>query len=412
MKNKKGRYSLIEMILFLILFIYTFRNVFIYYEVERLVYILSAFIVLLLFIRMLYKGKVRNQMIWEIIFIISGLAYLIIDILHYKISLIFFVYGAVYLYLIVWYLYYNTHSNQRISFFMDCYKKWYIRFAVINSLLAIYQYFIDPSILGLVTHRIYGNEILLNNPSVSRRATAFLGSPQNFSLFLGIALLLLLDMKYKVKYFKTQLLIIMTGGVLSGSRAFSIFLIILAGTYIWFVLKRNKFKKSLLKKIMILSVAGIFMTLPVIIYNFKSYDLVSSVDRMFDFNRWAALEVFISSFDKINIFSFLFGRGISYKVVNLVGSKLYLDYSYYESFLLSIYHRLGIIQTIIFLMIIIKKIYISYMEKQIYIFVILISFVLNILVTPSFAGLQISFLTWPIVLYPSVLISKKEVDII
>lgn len=382
-----------------ILAIYTLRNVFAKFNIDEAVYILTFLLISFGFIKILCRQRIKKWLLSPFIFIFISIAYLIVNIFEYGFLSSFVGYGSIYMYLIAWVFFLSNIDNEKITQSSNTFTKWVISFGIINALLGVYQFFFDPSIFGLVTHRIYGNEDILSAGNVTRRAIGFLGSPQNFSLYMGISWLLVIrgEATFKNKALKSAILLI--GGILSGSRAFSLFIISLCCVVFLRIISR--YNRINIEKILKYSIVFIIFVIAAASYLVNSSILNdSTVSRLFSFNRWAALEVFIKSFDSFNLFSFLFGKGLMYGTVNIEQSGIILDYSLFESYIISLYHRVGAVQVIVFMYIYIKSLIKTFEAGDFVLLSALLAILVNVCVTPAFAGLQMSFVIWPYILVP------------
>ena len=86
------------------------------------------------------------------------------------------------------------------------------------------QYFLSPSIYGLVENNVYAPSDGEINPNVTKRAISLISSPQSLGLFLGFCLALHFSFKSKTRFAILKLLIIFGAGILTGSKAFLIFI--------------------------------------------------------------------------------------------------------------------------------------------------------------------------------------------
>ena len=112
------------------------------------------------------------------------------------------------------------------SIFLSKYLDFLVFLSVVSSILGIYQTFFDASIFGFASNDIYGDANILATGRYTIRATALLGSAQNYGLFTGATFCLALFKKNKTKVDYCKILVILIGILVSGSRSASICVII------------------------------------------------------------------------------------------------------------------------------------------------------------------------------------------
>jgi hypothetical protein len=214
-----------------------------------------------------------------------------------------------------------------------------ITLALINAIGGLIQFFYSPNIFGLISNRVYDGG---NEHGFTKRAISFLASPQSLSIYLAFCLPL-------VRYYSVNklakiitFLIILFCGVLTGSKAFFVFL------FVYFLLSID------IKKVVLAALIGGLILVPF----FGERTGVDTFDRILDipmkivnldsyltFQIWCDYVLYPSSLEET-----LFGRGIgvmstssqtinNYKI--LVGST--------ESFLVQLYFEIGIFGLLLFL---------------------------------------------------------------
>ena len=270
-----------------------------------------------------------------------------------------------------------------------------IAFAVINAILGIYQYFIDFSLGGLVTHNVYGDSILMSSGKILKRSTGLIGSPQNYSLYMGIMTIFALATlnKSKVKFMLT--LIIVIGGILSGSRAYSVFIASTLVVYIIFKLKN----KISIKRLVQINLLIILFILTYIVFN-KNIEISenSTINRLFTlFNDWPALNIFIDNINDIKLIDLIFGKGLGYneRLVSMFLGNIN-EYRSVESYILSMLLQGGIFTIIAFICLYISVLIKCLRKKEYYSIGLIIAIFINMMVTPSINGLGMSFIVWGI----------------
>ncbi len=252
-----------------------------------------------------------------------------------------------------------------------------ITIALINAVGGVIQFFYSANIFGLISNRVYDGG---NEHGFTKRAISFLASPQSLSIYLAFCLPL-------VRYYSVNkltkiitFLIILFCGVLTGSKAFFVFLLA------YFLLSID-----LKKLVLAVSVCG-FILIPF----FGERTGVDTFDRILDipmkvvnlesyitFQIWRDYVLYPSSLEEI-----LFGRGLgvmstSSQTINgykiLVGST--------ESFLVQLYFEIGVIGLLFFLFMYILpplKLFLNKRNKPLSIS--LLALLSNMAFSPAFYG--------------------------
>lgn len=344
----------------------------------------------------LIKRGFKRDLNTVYIYIILGISLITVSFIKMGIlsSLVGFM--AIYINAIYWVIIINNSKQEEIDKMIDMWIKANIIFSFANALLGIYQYFIDPSIWGLATHDIYSNENLLNSGKVVRRITGLLGSPQNFSLYTAIMTYLAYNFIHKKSIRYLVIAILFLAGLLSGSRAYSIFLISVIGVQIIRSLCKginiNKFFKLLLGGILGVIIVSIVMFLGNSLGN-------ETLQRVFTFfSDWPALQVFIRNLNDIQGMEWVIGKGLGYneRLVAVLLSRYYISV---ESFWLNLLLQGGLMLVISLTLTMCTAIFRSLKSTKPYIGYALVGISINMLTSPAFAGLAMSFISWPLILF-------------
>ena len=290
----------------------------------------------------------------------------------------------------------NMHIvNKVFNYFI----KATLQYSVVVSLGAIIQFYISPTLFGLINNRLYSNEAVLSNVNFAKRAISFISSPQNLGVFQGLIFSLSLT-QFK-KYFSSNFYYLFLGltlfaGILSGSKAFYLFISIYL---FYFLVLRNKIKWNYI----LISVL-LFLSLPLIFPSLYMTETIQRIIIVFNVVSFSDISVvsiwgfFFESFD--TTLKIIFGQGLG-----LLSSYSQLTFGYKilngssESYLLQLFYEIGLIGLFIwltFFKISINKLK-SQSELRDYAFV-LIALFLNLLFTPSFYGLIISFFFYPFII--------------
>ena len=162
--------------------------------------------------------------------LLIGMLSLILSILNNYILVGVVGFISIYFYMVFWLASFSSINYTKRKIFFDYYVHISIAFAAVTAIFAIYQYFFDPTLFGVKPSRIY-SDIELLDASITRRATSFLGSPQNLGIYFGLMIGCLTLVNYKKVVKTTLYLLFIVGGVLSGSKAFVVFMILFLFAY-------------------------------------------------------------------------------------------------------------------------------------------------------------------------------------
>ena len=297
-----------------------------------------------------------------------------------------------------WVLFFNNNLLRIRDIFLYL-DRLLIFWGVINAIGAILQYYVSPSLFGLLVNRVYVVDTVHDLAQhIARRAISFITSPQSLSIYLGIALILLIERfrnQYRVQniwdrgFYIGLILLLGYAGVLTGSKAFSVAIIV----YILLsFLKEGKVIWGIAASlgVLILMFARVdestyerFLRLPVILANIGEYST---------FHIWYK---FISFAD--DIWRMLLGHGLG--VLTSASQQLH-QYNIFngsaESFLIHIYFEGGLIGLILWGWMIMRSI-INYRKHKEYYkyFYISVAILVNALFTPSLLGFVVSFMFYP-----------------
>jgi hypothetical protein len=383
-------------IIFIITFCYTNRALIYNTVLDNLPYVLTI-IGIGLNIAYLIIAKVKRNLIIFYLFITWGLVLFFIGISRMGLIVSALGYVAFFLNLLLWVLIYNNSSDKYIEKYFNKYLYLILSFGIVNAVLGVYQYFIDPSIFGLAFHEIYGNVELFESGRIVKRATGLVGSPQNYSLLVAVTTALVLYLKFNKNMKFLLLLIAISGGLVSGSRAYSLFVIILVLFIIVFNLLTSRKNRGKVIKIIFTSFLLFPITLLIMSANNISNETFS---RLFVFfNDWPALQVYLNNLRDVSWISFLVGNGLGYNERLVATFFNILTYKSFESYILSLFMQGGIISLIFFVLIYTMAIRNTVRTGEVYLFSFLFALLPNLLSTPSFNGMAMSFLIWPLIIY-------------
>jgi hypothetical protein len=266
--------------------------------------------------------------------------------------------------------------------------------------------------MGLAMHDIYGSVEMMGSGRFVRRVTSLMGSPQNYSLYLAIITSLVsysaLSKRNKILVYS----ILLFGGLVSGSRAYTVFIItvVVVNFFINSTISAKSYNNMVKRSLLFASSLGIIL----LIFNQDFSN--ATVGRMFKLiSDWPALEIYKYHMSTLSIPDFLLGKGVGVNeriVVQFLGSMYYDSVggyvNSYESYFLSVFMQLGIIGLLMAISLYIKSMISACRNLGGLYFSILVAILINLMLTPSFNGLAMSFIIWPLILYPLYL--KKSIN--
>lgn len=384
-------------------FLIVYKSVFIaFLKNEYIIYFLVGFYLIFSLSLLLFRKEISRVAVWLAPFVLSGFISFLISVDSNLLSVGMVGFIATNIYFFYWVFVMSSLTNEERNELFNRYVRFHHIMAVGIALLAIYQFFVDPTIFGLVTHPDYANAELLD-VTITRRATSLFGSPQNLAIYMGVACSLVFFVNYSKTIKSIQLSIFMFGGILSGSRAFVYFIIIFAVVNSFILLKSRRKRKGLGPIIIIVLFAAF-----ICLFQYLNRETADRI--MVLFRTGGSFEIWMSFVSYKNWFAFLFGNGIGV-TERLVGVLLGKWMPETESYLIKLYYEMGLLGLSSFLLIYLKAIYNCLYErspngKENLAF--LIAFLSNLIATPSFAGLTMSFVAWPFILIPLFVNGKNK----
>lgn len=267
--------------------------------------------------------------------------------------------------------------------------------AIICGLGTIFvQLFVSPDVFGLLSNNAYVELV----GTTTFRPTGLLGSPQNISLLLSLALFL--------RYSETKSIniAIKVGIIFCGAATLSTFFGVSLVLFLLLAMSRGIAAVSIVAAVSSIGVISQldFSNTP---FEFLSFSEITSLDTRFV--GWGDREA--------SIFQFLFGYGPGTATQGMI-DRLYVSENIYgsESYILVAIHEFGLvfvlISSIIFFCALLFRLSAKRFTEPFYGFysLVLISF-LSLLVTPNFSSLRIKIILIPILLY--FFLKKDSVEI-
>ncbi len=394
--NKKGNGNIILLVLHsLIIILYTCRALFSYYSISKLEYYLSfALMILYVFLILANFDTVFKMPKEFLLFFAIGLFCFIFSLITKGFTLAVMGFASLFLNLFLWIN--NQYFTNKYDFHIL--RSVFLTCMVINSIVSIYQFFIDASFFGIITG-MYGDESIMGLNNVTRRTVGFMGSPQSFSASIGVSMFVAYTLpKKRLKWIIIILLSI--GGLLSNSRAFGIALIL----FLIFILSKYP-----VWKIIAISIFGIFLYFVVsLVVGFRTFDF-GVIMRTFNFSKWAASDIYFTSLSENNLLEWLFGKGYGLKGWNSNAGVLAFDFSSTESYAISVISQIGLIGLFAYFAWIIRM-FIRNKKNKLFFFMLLY-IVLDSCFTPALCGFAFSYVAWFAIIHMSknYCYSQKEV---
>ena len=367
------------------MYMYIWRSLFEGLGIYSLSYVISILLVGVNVVSsLLRKYKGMRQNIFLDMYIVFAIIGFIVSIFSRGFVVSLMGIAAVLLNLMIW-KYSKILAVDTKSDVLNLFCRYFMFAMIINAIAGIYQYFVDPSVFGLVTG-IFGDESIMSASNVTRRAVGFMGTPQVYSASCGVALFVAENIKNPKRRVIIQILLLVSG-LLSGSRAFGVFAILFV---LYITVKMSPVKRAF-------CVIGACVVLAVaLLYVGDQLSEIDTLFRNFDFTRWAASKVYFSSFNEFKWHEFLLGKGYGLEGWSNNLSDISFDYSATESCLISIVYQLGIIAAFIFIFAFIV-VFFRAKNNRVGRFLVVGIFI-NLCCTPAFAGFAFSYLAWPIIL--------------
>lgn len=209
----------------ILLSFFVFKCVYVYYGLDKIMWALLVMnTIIFSFTCLLVRCRVSKNIKYFNLFLIAGIFSSVISAISYHFVFILSGLVGTYLCLMYWLsAVFIIGKKYHIKLFYTL-VSYYLFFGVITAISCVYQYFFDYSLLGFnILHRVYSNELNITLHGITKRATSFMGGPQNLGLYMGFCILITSITRLKTlnKFFLNILFTV--GGLLSGSSAFFAF---------------------------------------------------------------------------------------------------------------------------------------------------------------------------------------------
>lgn len=317
---------------------------------------------------------------------------------------------AVYVNLITWFLFLRKLNKSELEVTLELFVRTLIVLGCILSISGIFQTFVDRSIFGFASNDLYSDEEAMSSGNFVPRATGLMGSAQNYGFLVGVVFAISLVFPIKRTIIKVGVIIILLFGiVVSGSRSSSMCVVVAAALFFALWIGKVKVNRALL--VIGFLLAAVVMSCSCFIGNI---DILNdrTFSRLSNFDMSNTFAIYKEVLDSLTIEQVLIGNGLGsnvWTVYQLLGADGYLQiygesYSSVESYILSLLVQCGISAPIIFCCFYFRSLFQAIGFSEICL-MFLLCLAVNIVFTPSFSGMAISFIGWPFVLAP--LIQKE-----
>lgn len=383
-----------RLIVLLLAVLIVFKSILIQFKIDILVYLFSSFAILMNANMRVLRPVIPVVLVSPIIFICIG----IISMSHVMIQNHYFMgvvgFSGTYLYFIFWLFMLCFHKHYERTLLFQSYIKCLIVIGVLTSVFALYQFFVDPTLFGINPHRMYGDPEMLKT-GITRRATSYIGSPQNLGLFMAVLFGFASLTKFKRAFTYLIQLLFVLGGLVSGSAAFAAYLFGFLSGYII-----SRFRSI---------ISGIAFGLLIIMVtcSFSSQVKIDhAVVNVFKMDIYNHIPYYIPFLSYESLQNLIFGRGLGMcdRLIEVLTNKAppTIWMPGVESYILKIYYEMGAIGVLGLAILYGKALLNSFRVKTKtgnLLFASLLGLSTNLLGTPSFTGLTMSFLLWPVVIY-------------
>ncbi len=214
---------------------------------------------------------------------------------------------------------------------------------LLNASGAFIQYYISPDIYGLIHHKVYSEQIMYNS-NITKRAISFINSPQLLGLFLAFCVGLIPRISITNKALKVLMVLILSaGGILTGTRAFFIF--ILAFVTFNYVIGKKNILPLLVLLLCPLLIVPLTSSIESISRVVNIYHFLENIESIPNWKVWQEFLTYDSS-----TFQILFGKGLgvaSRGAQQLVGYQILGGSA--ESFFVQVFFETGLMGLAFFL---------------------------------------------------------------
>ena len=282
------------------------------------------------------------------------------------------------------------------------YARLHMWLGAATAVIAIFQYFWSPDLLGIMPPRPHTSADLIAQ-GFTKRATGLIGSPQNLGIYMAIAgVCVALAARTRTARLLLWLPMVVAGGV-SGSAAFVFATLMALAAYGCLVAKRSFLRAAALVLLCTIGISGVWMAQGV-----RGLENLPLVGGLYMGNP---LEDRLPYYTDLLVTGspreLLFGHGLgtaSRVSEVLLGDEPVPDvWKPSESHFATIFYEMGLVGFVGFCFIALTALWRCLSTKgttPIATFVILVMLFSNIAIAPSFSGLTLSAVAWPFILLP------------
>lgn len=304
--------------------------------------------------------------------------------------------------LLIWCVFISkANRNSRYQIINDFYSLC-VNLAVFTAILGVVQVAFDRSLFGLASNELYSSDELMATGRFVSRATALMGSAQNYGVFIG-AMFCFQSFRASSQGLPgvIKLMILLAGLLVSGSRSasFCAFIALAIRLGRWCAGYKMSHRALLASAAIGLFACSLpFTPLGSFLTDSEPFQ------RLFDFTNEEAFKVYREALGEIGPLTLLIGNGLgfrSWSVVQLVGESMYYDgfgtvYSSCESYFIQLLLQMGIFGLAGFLGIVISSFTKLVRQGDVAMWSIVLCLVVNMFNTPSFSSFAISYIFAPI----------------
>lgn len=252
-----------------------------------------------------------------------------------------------------------------------------------NAIGGIIQFYFSPNLFGLISNTVYDGVITYEN--VSKRAISFFASPQSLSILLGFSLPILWNSPLSKLNKVCFTAIILFCGVLTGSKAFFIYL------FFYFLLS-IELRSAFLILVAVIVLASISNT------GIEQVDRILEIkNKILELSSYHTFQIWMDFLTyPSSLMQVLFGHGLG--VISTSSQKIY-EYAILngsaESFFIQVYFEIGIVGVLLFIIMFFGPlINVIRIKKTKHIGIALLSITASMAFTPAFYGFGMSVIVY------------------
>lgn len=369
-----------------------------YAGAENLIYAISILVVCMSVLLFLMRPRMQPGSRAVIVFVCAGIMPFMITVSNLNWPVAIAGLAGLYAYCVMWALWLTSRPPAENETVFEWYSMLHVWLGVTTALLAFCQSYVSSDLFGIMPVRPY-TALDLIDLGFTRRATGFIGSPQNLGAYMGIVCVCTAA-AVRCRWRRTSLwTLFLLAGMLSGSAAFVLFVSLALAAYIWCL------RTARLRMVAV----GLLVALAVVMIV-----RVQSVSEL-ENTRFGALYIgqledrrpYSSGLISYEPFGFLVGHGLgtANRVTEvMVGEQNLPDvWRGSESYFATLFYETGMLGFLGFVYLYLRavgKCFRGHTRLAQVALAILVGLAGNLLVTPSFTGLTLAAIAWPFILIP------------